>query len=80
MADNGDKSTLKSTLNEIAQNVEVTANNTATIKMPSRKQTKDNNDPQYTLLDFITGIAGAAFFDLKSTNANDIKNITYDLK
>ena len=67
MADNGDKSTLKSTLNEIAQNVKITANNTkANIELPSGEQSKDNNEVQYTLLDFITGIAGAAFFGLKN--------------
>ena len=76
MADNGDKSTLKSTLNEIAQNVKITANNTkANIELPSGEQSKDNNEVQYTLLDFITGIAGAAFFGLKNKNANNIKDI-----
>lgn len=76
MADNGDKSTLKSTLNEIAQNVKITANNTkANIELPSGEQSKDNNEVQYTLLDFITGIAGAAFFGLKNKKANNIKDI-----
>lgn len=76
MADNGDKSTLKSTLNEIAQNVKITANNTkANIELPSGDQSKDNNDLQYTLLDFITGIAGAAFFGLSNKKANNIKDI-----
>ena len=76
MADNGDKSTLKSTLNEIAQNVKITANNTkANIELPSGDQSKDNNDLQYTLLDFITGIAGAAFFGLSNKKANNIKEI-----
>ena len=74
-SDNENKTNLKTTLNNIAKNVEVTANNTATIKMPSRPQSKDNDDPQYTLLDFITGIAGAAFFGLKNKNANNIKEI-----
>lgn len=76
MADNSDKSTLKSTLNEIAQNVKITANNTkANIELPSGDQSKDNNDLQYTLLDFITGIAGAAFFGLSNKKANNIKDI-----
>ena len=76
MADNGDKSTLKSTLNEIAQNVKITANNTkANIELPSGDQSKDNNDLQYTLLDFITGIAGAAFFGLSNKKTNNIKEI-----
>ena len=66
----------RTTLGKIAQNTEATANST-NIKVPSGKKTKEDiqDDPQYTLLDFITGIAGAAFWGIKSKKADYIKTL-----